>query len=278
MVLAFITAGWNRPAAAVYHFTLDASSGAVAQLGERRVRNAKVGSSILLGSTNRFRHLSEGLPGPSRPPRPPSPREPGTATCIVAPVRPASPHREITTDGIRFRRLGTSLGTGRRRLPASSLAAAAGLVHDVLLVLDHRPESNGDVTAGRPLLPSRLRRSVPEGGATVRPVAVGRSGVDPRWRFADALQEEVDEDPDLRRQHVRLRIDPRGPRPRDPAERARVSRRQSLDECSRWSSSRSLPPPERPRGPVSSLGSQQPIDWLARNGDGWMDYPRNNAR
>ena len=26
--------------------------GAVAQLGERRVRNAKVGSSILLGSTN----------------------------------------------------------------------------------------------------------------------------------------------------------------------------------------------------------------------------------
>jgi hypothetical protein len=28
------------------------SDGAVAQLGERRVRNAKVGSSILLGSTN----------------------------------------------------------------------------------------------------------------------------------------------------------------------------------------------------------------------------------
>ena len=29
------------------------SDGAVAQLGERRVRNAKVGSSILLGSTNK---------------------------------------------------------------------------------------------------------------------------------------------------------------------------------------------------------------------------------
>ncbi len=29
-----------------------APRGAVAQLGERRVRNAKVGSSILLGSTN----------------------------------------------------------------------------------------------------------------------------------------------------------------------------------------------------------------------------------
>ena len=29
-----------------------APCGAVAQLGERRVRNAKVGSSILLGSTN----------------------------------------------------------------------------------------------------------------------------------------------------------------------------------------------------------------------------------
>ena len=28
------------------------TKGAVAQLGERRVRNAKVGSSILLGSTN----------------------------------------------------------------------------------------------------------------------------------------------------------------------------------------------------------------------------------
>ncbi len=28
--------------------------GAVAQLGERRVRNAKVGSSILLGSTNSY--------------------------------------------------------------------------------------------------------------------------------------------------------------------------------------------------------------------------------
>ncbi len=32
------------------------SNGAVAQLGERRVRNAKVGSSILLGSTNPFRY------------------------------------------------------------------------------------------------------------------------------------------------------------------------------------------------------------------------------
>ncbi len=31
---------------------LHAPCGAVAQLGERRVRNAKVGSSILLGSTN----------------------------------------------------------------------------------------------------------------------------------------------------------------------------------------------------------------------------------
>ncbi len=31
---------------------LFAPNGAVAQLGERRVRNAKVGSSILLGSTN----------------------------------------------------------------------------------------------------------------------------------------------------------------------------------------------------------------------------------
>ena len=31
--------------------TLPATRGAVAQLGERRVRNAKVGSSILLGST-----------------------------------------------------------------------------------------------------------------------------------------------------------------------------------------------------------------------------------
>ena len=30
----------------------DKYHGAVAQLGERRVRNAKVGSSILLGSTN----------------------------------------------------------------------------------------------------------------------------------------------------------------------------------------------------------------------------------
>jgi hypothetical protein len=30
-------------------------SGGVAQLGERRVRNAKVGSSILLLSTNRFK-------------------------------------------------------------------------------------------------------------------------------------------------------------------------------------------------------------------------------
>ncbi len=37
--------GEKRSAPAYY-------SGAVAQLGERRVRNAKVGSSILLGSTN----------------------------------------------------------------------------------------------------------------------------------------------------------------------------------------------------------------------------------
>ena len=35
-----------------------ASYGAVAQLGERRVRNAEVGSSILLGSTNRIDKLS----------------------------------------------------------------------------------------------------------------------------------------------------------------------------------------------------------------------------
>ncbi len=34
-----------------------APRGAVAQLGERRVRNAKVGSSILLGSTNLFVQL-----------------------------------------------------------------------------------------------------------------------------------------------------------------------------------------------------------------------------
>ena len=32
-------------------YKLSAPCGAVAQLGERRVRNAKVGSSILLGST-----------------------------------------------------------------------------------------------------------------------------------------------------------------------------------------------------------------------------------
>ena len=31
---------------------MSALDGVVAQLGERRVRNAKVGSSILLGSTN----------------------------------------------------------------------------------------------------------------------------------------------------------------------------------------------------------------------------------
>jgi hypothetical protein len=35
------------------------STGAVAQLGERRVRNAKVGSSILLRSTKFSRHLRE---------------------------------------------------------------------------------------------------------------------------------------------------------------------------------------------------------------------------
>ena len=34
-----------------YHAQPQGSVGAVAQLGERRVRNAKVGSSILLGST-----------------------------------------------------------------------------------------------------------------------------------------------------------------------------------------------------------------------------------
>ena len=33
-------------------------SGDVAQLGERRVRNAKVGSSILLVSTKEFKHLA----------------------------------------------------------------------------------------------------------------------------------------------------------------------------------------------------------------------------
>lgn len=32
--------------------------GAVAQLGERRVRNAKVESSILFGSTNKYKGLS----------------------------------------------------------------------------------------------------------------------------------------------------------------------------------------------------------------------------
>ena len=35
--------------------------GAVAQLGERRVRNAEVGSSILLGSTNRQKAPPRGL-------------------------------------------------------------------------------------------------------------------------------------------------------------------------------------------------------------------------
>ena len=33
------------------------TNGAVAQMGERRVRNAKVGSSILLGSTNLIKPL-----------------------------------------------------------------------------------------------------------------------------------------------------------------------------------------------------------------------------
>ncbi len=36
---------------------MSALDGAVAQLGERRVRNAKVGSSILLGSTKQFNTL-----------------------------------------------------------------------------------------------------------------------------------------------------------------------------------------------------------------------------
>ena len=35
--------------------------GAVAQLGERRVRNAEVGSSILLGSTNSTRVPAPGI-------------------------------------------------------------------------------------------------------------------------------------------------------------------------------------------------------------------------
>jgi hypothetical protein len=35
-----------------FGFFTRSNDGAVAQLGERRVRNAKVGSSILLGSTN----------------------------------------------------------------------------------------------------------------------------------------------------------------------------------------------------------------------------------
>ena len=36
--------------------------GGVAQLGERRVRNAKVGSSILLLSTNRIRRVAGDFP------------------------------------------------------------------------------------------------------------------------------------------------------------------------------------------------------------------------
>ncbi len=38
-------------AQSMYHPMCESGVGAVAQLGERRVRNAKVGSSILLGST-----------------------------------------------------------------------------------------------------------------------------------------------------------------------------------------------------------------------------------
>ena len=41
----------TRPKETLIYDTIS-SCGAVAQLGERRVRNAKVGSSILLGSTN----------------------------------------------------------------------------------------------------------------------------------------------------------------------------------------------------------------------------------
>jgi hypothetical protein len=39
-----------------------ASTGAVAQLGERCVRNAEVGSSILLGSTNFHDVINIGVP------------------------------------------------------------------------------------------------------------------------------------------------------------------------------------------------------------------------
>ena len=46
---------------------LPAACGAVAQLGERRVRNAKVGSSILLGSTtlNHSIHAGTGKTDPA---------------------------------------------------------------------------------------------------------------------------------------------------------------------------------------------------------------------
>ncbi len=43
--------GWRGGRLLLRH-RLSIPRGAVAQLGERRVRNAKVGSSILLGSTN----------------------------------------------------------------------------------------------------------------------------------------------------------------------------------------------------------------------------------
>ncbi len=47
-----------RGCASLLGCRLIAPRGAVAQLGERRVRNAKVGSSILLGSTNWLESIS----------------------------------------------------------------------------------------------------------------------------------------------------------------------------------------------------------------------------
>gem|GEM_PF-4562473 len=41
-------------------FRMLSSRGEIAQLGERRVRNAKVGSSILLRSTKRIKGLADG--------------------------------------------------------------------------------------------------------------------------------------------------------------------------------------------------------------------------
>lgn len=86
-----------RPARSPRIKSADRHGGAVAQLGERSVRNAEVGSSILLGSTNFSRTVAEGRvsgeksPGgnsqnppvgpffravftPSLPPRPPQSR------------------------------------------------------------------------------------------------------------------------------------------------------------------------------------------------------------